>query len=83
MSVIHQLRGQLSELKLKRSELATAADAHMRAIKDLLAGSSIRPLEDIDADKVAYHASRLRELKAGHAEVSGKVRRIKKELGEE
>lgn len=83
MSVIHQLKGQLAELKLKKADLATAAASHMRAIQDLLAGSSIRPLDEIDADQAAYHASRLKVLKAEHAEVSEKIRKIRRELGEE
>ncbi len=83
MSVIHQLKGQLSELKLKGMELATAADAHMRAIKDLLAASAVSPLSEVDAGQVAYHASRLKALKAEYLEVSEKMRKIRRELGEE
>lgn len=82
MSVVLQLKGKLHELKLKRMELATGAGAHMEAIKDLLALSSTKPLHEIDAEKVFYHAKELKRLRGEYRDVSEEIGKIKKELGE-
>lgn len=80
MSERLRLKGALSELKFRDMELVTAAKSHISAIKEKLADAVFKPLEQIEADKIAYHADELLRIHGEHKETLQKIVDIEKEL---
>jgi hypothetical protein len=75
-----KLKGLLQEKKMKRMELVTAAKSNISAIKDKLALASVKPLEEVDAKAVHYHAEELLRIHIEHAALLAEIREIEKEL---
>lgn len=81
MSTVLQLREELSRLKGKKIELSLAADAAIRAAKDILALSSVTPLAEIDLKTAAAHLNRAVAHQNELVDVLRKVRDVERELG--
>lgn len=75
-----ELEGALQRLKMKRLELATKADAKIKAIKHLLAISAITPIDEIDIEGVHALAEDLLSIKVEMLENLQKTKKIEKEL---
>jgi len=83
MSTILQLREKLSELERQRVKLSMESGLHVKDIKEALATASIKPLEDIDANAVFYHAGLLKEKWDEHEKVLDDTRKLQTKIGEE
>ncbi len=77
-----EMKGALSELKLKKMNLIISADSKIKAIKDVLALSAVTPLDEINIDAVALLSEELKALKEEYLDTQKKINALKKELGE-
>jgi hypothetical protein len=75
-----ELKGALQDRKQKKMELAINADSKMKAIKHLLATSSIRQISEIDIEGVASIANELLRLKWEYLTLLDDIRKIEREL---
>jgi len=83
MSAYLQLKGQEANLKSKRTAIILAASSLMKDLREDVAKTLITPLEDIDVDSIKYKVDELKKKKEEYEQVSGDLRKIRKELGEE
>jgi hypothetical protein len=74
------LKGELSDLKARKMQLATACDANIQAVRNFLAGASVRPIGDIDVDAALVNLQEAARQKKELLEVTAKIARIEKEL---
>lgn len=81
MSVVLQMREELSRLKQRKIELSLSADASIRAAKELLATSSYTQLHEIDLATAALHLQHAIRDQAELADVMTKVRSLERDLG--
>lgn len=81
MSAVLQLREELSKLKQRKMALQLGADASIRAAKELLATSSVTPLQDIELKDAAAHLGQAIESQDALTEVLATIRKIERELG--
>lgn len=81
MSVVLQLKEELSRLKQRRIELTLSADASIKAAKELLATSGVTPLMDIDLKTAALHLDHAIKVQNELEEVLANSRKIERELG--
>lgn len=81
MSEIMKLRMDLQGKKFEKMEVETKAQVKLDSIKNLLAGSSIRSLGEIDLHLVYDIAKDLRALKERWTAIISDIEKIQKELG--
>jgi hypothetical protein len=67
------LKGRLSDLKLRKMELMTAAGANIKAVKNALAAASVTPIEKIDLEGAMVN---LKEAVAQKHELAGVLEQI-------
>ncbi len=75
-----QLQGALAKLRQEKMELVVKGKTLAKSIKELLATSSITPLEDLDIESVYIYASELKQVYDDYREVQNKIKTIEKEL---
>lgn len=75
-----ELKGMLQDLKQKRMNLAISADAKMKAIRHMLATSSITPISEIDCESIAFIANELLRVKEQYMLILEDIKKIEKEL---
>lgn len=75
-----QLKGVLSELKMKKADLASRITARVGAMKKLLATSSISPIEEICLAEVETNAVESHALQKEYFGVLANIAKIEKEL---
>lgn len=75
-----ELRGALSTKKQRRMDLAIRADGLMKAVKHLLATSSITPLVKIDIEQVQAIANDLVGIKREYILICDDIDKIEREL---
>jgi len=80
MSERLQLKGMLHDLKLKKMKFITAADANIKAVRNLLATASFTPLEDIDIRNALIHLQEAMDQQKGYLEACNDIAKIEKEL---
>jgi len=76
------LKGQLSDLKERRIQLATAIQANVRAVKTTLAPAMISPIVEIDLAGALVHLGEAKRLQDEYREVLAQIAEIEKELGD-
>jgi len=81
MSVVLQLKEQLSRLKQRRIELTLSADASIKAARELLAASAVTPLMEIELEKAQLHLAHAIRAQHELAEVLEQMRAVERELG--
>lgn len=74
------LKGRYLDLKQKRIDIALQINTQIKAIKNLLAASSVSPIADIDIEGVAALAVEARDLKMKYMEICHDIAKIEKEL---
>ncbi len=74
------LKGELSDLKVRKMQLATACDANIQAARNFLAGASVRPINDIDVEAALINLQQAAGQKKELIEIAAKIARIEKEL---
>lgn len=77
---IAALKGHLSDLKMRKMDLELKIDANIKAAKQLLAASAIKPIDQIDVDAAVVNLKEAAELKRKRAEVITKIGKIEQEL---
>jgi len=80
MSERLQLKGKLSDLKIRKMELATKASANINAVRSLLATAAITPLEEIKLKDALVHMTEAYGQQREYLNVCGDIKKIKKEL---
>jgi hypothetical protein len=80
MSERLQLKGMLHDLKLKKMRIVTAADANIKAVRNLLATASITPLEEIDLRSALIHLQEAVDQQKQYLETCNDIVKIEKEL---
>lgn len=83
MSVVLQLKEELSRKKQRKTELTLSADASIKAAKDILAtsGIGITPITEIDLEKARMHLDHAIKDQSELMEVLADIRRLDRELG--
>ena len=74
------LKGKYLDLKQKKIDLALQINTQVKAIRNLLAASSVSPIAEIDLEGVAALAVEVRDLKRRYMEICHDIARIEKEL---
>lgn len=74
------LKGELSDLKVRKMQLAAACDANIQATRNFLAGASVRPINEIDVDAAVVNLQEAARQKKELAEIVAKIARIEREL---
>jgi len=74
------LKGRYMDMKQKRIDLALQINTQIKAIKNLLASSSVSPIAEIDLEGVAVLAAEARDLKTKHMEICCDIAKVEKEL---
>ena len=74
------LKGRYMDMKQKRIDLTLRINAQIKAIKNLLASSSVSPIAEIDLEGVAVLAVEARDLKTKHMEICCDIAKVEKEL---
>jgi hypothetical protein len=74
------LKGELSDLKVKKMKLATTCDANIQAARNFLAGASVRPIVDIEVEAALVNLQEAAAQKKELLEITAKIERIEKEL---
>jgi len=82
MTVVLQLKEQLSRLKQRRIELTLSADASIRAARELLAASAVTPLVEIRLETARLHLDHAIKDQEALTEVLEQIRTIERELGQ-
>ena len=77
---IAALKGHLSDLKMRKMDLELKIDANIKAAKQMLAASAIKPIDQIDVEAAVVNLKEAAELKHKRAEVITKIGTIELEL---
>ena len=82
MSETLRLRAERARLAQDRTRLVLAADAAIRAAKELMSTSAVTPLADLEIAPAAAHLAEAVRLQNELVETVRKIHRIDRELGE-
>jgi len=74
------LKGQLSDLKMKRMGLEVAADANIKSAKAALAFAGIRKINEIDVETALVNLKEAAAQKVELTEVIAEIEKIMKVL---
>lgn len=80
MSAVLQLRHELDKLKQEKIRLSLAADAAIKAARELLAASSYSQLHEVDLKTSAAYLQQAIDHQEALARVMGDIRRLEREL---
>ena len=74
------LKGKLQELITAKLELATAANANIKAAKSLLTLSDITPIDEIDIEAALVHIREARAQQKEYLYLLNAIKKIEAEL---
>ena len=77
---IAALKGHLSDLKMRKMDLELKIDANIKAAKQLLAASAIKPIDQIDIEAAVVNLKEAVALKRERAEAISNIEKIEQEL---
>ena len=80
MSEYTRLKTELKSRKFSKMEIEFEVQRKLKSLKELLAASSIRSLDDIDFDLISDLSHELKEQKDQWLLIVGEIQTIEKEL---
>ncbi len=78
---IAALKSHLSDFKMRKMDLEIKIDAKIKAAKNLLAASAIKPIDQIDVESAATRLQEAAALKKKRAKIMEGIEKIEQELG--